>query len=121
MNKGDIVEKLRERGLSRRNAVRILNLILDEVSAALGRGEAVEFAFGSLKRVRHAHKQQQGRFLNRKTTIYRKPFTVLLEVDAAGEELLKKRKKETVSPRAPAMRPGYLGLPVRLPPRPNRP
>jgi len=65
MNKGDIVKKLRERGLSRRDAVRILDTILDEVSAALGRGEAVEFAFGSLKRVRHAHKQQQGRFLNR--------------------------------------------------------
>jgi nucleoid DNA-binding protein len=71
MNKGDLVEKLRKRGLSRRNAVLILNFILDEMAAALKHGEEVEFPFGSLKRVRHAHKQQQGRFLNRNTTIYK--------------------------------------------------
>ena len=84
MNKGDIVRKLRERGLSRRDAVRILDFVLDEMSAALKRGEPVEFAAGTLKRVRHAHRQQEGRFLNRKTTIYKKPYTVILEVSPAG-------------------------------------
>jgi nucleoid DNA-binding protein len=71
MNKGNLVDKLRKRGLSRRNAVHILNFILDEMAAALKHGEEVEFPFGSLKRVRHAHKQQQGHFLNRNTTIYK--------------------------------------------------
>lgn len=52
MNKGDIVAKLREGGLSRRKAVRILNFVLDEVAWVLQRGEAVEFAFGSLKKAR---------------------------------------------------------------------
>ena len=35
MNKEDIVKKPRERGLSRRNAVRIFNQIFDEMVAAL--------------------------------------------------------------------------------------
>lgn len=56
-----MVKKLREVGLSRREAVRILDSVLGEMTAALKRGESVEFAFGSLKRVRHTHKQQQGR------------------------------------------------------------
>jgi nucleoid DNA-binding protein len=47
MNKGDIVKKLREQGLSRRSAVRIFNQIFAEMAAALSRGEAVEFPFGS--------------------------------------------------------------------------
>ena len=84
MNKRDIVKELRKRGLSRRDAVRILNSILEAVPAALKRGESVEFAVGALKRVRHAHRQQQGRFLNRETTIYGKPYTVILEVNPAG-------------------------------------
>ena len=53
LNKGYIVRKLRERGLSRRRAVQILNSILDEVATALARGEEVEFPFGSLQRVHH--------------------------------------------------------------------
>lgn len=84
MNKGDILEKLRERGLSRRRAVHILDSVLEEVSAALKRGESVEFAHGTLKRVRHAHRQQQGRFLNRNATIYRKPYTVVFEKRSAA-------------------------------------
>jgi nucleoid DNA-binding protein len=109
MNKGDIVKKLRKRGLSRRDAVRILDAVLDEVAAALSRGEDVEFAFGSLKRVRHAHRQQQGLFLNRTTTIYKKPCTVVLEVDADGEKLLNMTKKKH----------GRLKLPPRPKPAPG--
>ncbi|HTZ89249.1 MAG TPA: HU family DNA-binding protein [Alloacidobacterium sp.] len=84
MNKADIVKELRKRNLSRRDAVRILDFVLDEVSAALKRGEPVEFAVGTPKRVRHAHRQQEGRFLNQQTTIYKKPYTVILEVSPAG-------------------------------------
>src|SRR5580704_15690760 len=84
VNKGHIVRKLRERGLSRRRSVQLLNFILDEVAAALARGEDVEFPFGSLKRVHHPHKKQDGRFLDKITTIYKKPYTVALEVGAKG-------------------------------------
>jgi nucleoid DNA-binding protein len=70
MNKGDIIAKLRERGLSRRDAVYVLNFVLDEVAVPLKRGEAVEFPFGYLRKVRHPRKKQRGWFLNKITTIY---------------------------------------------------
>jgi len=121
LNKGYIVRKLQERGLSRRRSVQILNSILDEVAAALVRGEEVEFPFGSLQRVHHPHKKTDGWFLGRNTTIYKKPYTVALEVDAESEKLLSKRIEVVQSPRAPTALAGYTGLPipVRLPPRPT--
>lgn len=91
MNKEDIVKKPRERGLSRRNAVRIFNQIFDEMAAALSRGEAVEFPFGSLMRVNHTRKEQRGRFLGEMRSIYTKLFAVTLEVNSEGEKLLQKR------------------------------
>jgi nucleoid DNA-binding protein len=120
LNKGYIVRKLQERGLSRRRSVQILNFILDEAAAALASGEDVEFPFGSLQRVRHPHKKMDGWFLGTNTTIYKKPYTVALEVDAESEVLLNKRIEVAKSPRAPIARAGYTGLriPVRLPPRP---
>ena len=48
-----LVDKLRERGLSRRDSVRVLNVILEEMAKALRRGERVEFPLGALRRVRH--------------------------------------------------------------------
>jgi nucleoid DNA-binding protein len=122
LNKGYIVRKLCERGLSRRQSVQILNSILDEVVAALARGEDVEFPFGSLKKVHHPHKKTDGWFLGRNTTIYKKPYTVALDVDAESERLLNKRIEEAESQRALAARPVYAGphMPVRLPPRPGR-
>ncbi|MFP5209302.1 MAG: tyrosine-type recombinase/integrase, partial [Acidobacteriota bacterium] len=41
-----LVDKLRERGLSRRGAKPVLNLILEEMKAALARDEPVEFPLG---------------------------------------------------------------------------
>jgi len=122
LNKGYIVRKLRERGLSRRRSVELLNSILDEAAAALARGEDVEFPFGSLQRVHHPHKMTDGWFLGRVTTIYKKPYTVALEVDAESEELLNKRNEEPKSRRAPTARAGHTGLriPVRLPFWPGR-
>ena len=122
LNKGYIVRKLQERGLSRRRSVQILDFILDEVAAALARGEYVEFPFGSLRRVHHSHKKKDGWFLGRTATIYKKPYTVALEVDAESEKLLNKRIEVVQSPRAPTARPSYtsLPIPVRLPPRPGR-
>ena len=123
LNKGYLVRKLCERGLSRRHSVQILNSILDEVAAALARGEDVEFPFGSLQRIRHPHQKTDGWFLGRNTTIYKKPYTVALEVDAESEKLLNKKREVVQSPRAPTARPSYTGLriPVRLPPWPSRP
>jgi hypothetical protein len=66
--------------------VQLLNFILDEMAAALARGEDMEFPFGSLKRVHHPHKRKDGWFLGKITTIYKKPYTVALEVHAEGEE-----------------------------------
>lgn len=79
LNKRYLVRRLQERGLSRRRSVQILNFVLDEVTAALARGEDVEFPFGSLIRVHHPHKKKEGWFLGRNTTIYKKPYTVALE------------------------------------------
>jgi nucleoid DNA-binding protein len=115
MNKRYIVARLRERGLSRRDAVHFLNAVLAEMAAALKRGEEVEAPFGYLKRVPHARKKQHGLFLNKITTIYKKPYTVVLEVDADGEELLKETKKVHRRLELPP-RPGG-GL--QLPPRPT--
>jgi hypothetical protein len=122
LNKGYVVRKLRERGLSRRRSVELLDFILDEAAAALARGKDVEFPFGSLRRVHHSHKKTDGWFLGRTTTIYKNPYTVALEVDAKSEELLNKRIDEAKSPPASAARPVYAGphMPVRLPPRPSR-
>ena len=117
VNKGSIVRMLQDRGLSRRRSVQLLNFILDEVVAALARGEGVEFPFGSLQRVRHPHKKMDGWFLGRNTSMYKKPYTVALEVDAESEELLNKKREVVQSPRVPAARAGDIGLriPVRLP------
>jgi nucleoid DNA-binding protein len=84
LNKGYVVRKLQERGLSRRRSVQVLNFILDEVAAALARGEDMEFPFGSLKRAHHPRKMKVGWFLGKITTIYKKPYTVLLEVGSKG-------------------------------------
>ena len=50
--RGYLAEKLRERGVSRRQAVRILNLIFAEMKQTLARGRPVEFPCGTLRRVR---------------------------------------------------------------------
>ncbi len=47
-----LVEKLQERGYSRRQAVRILDFVFREMSKALARGEDVEFPLGWLTRER---------------------------------------------------------------------
>ena|SRR5947209_5379654 len=75
---GDIIRELQTHGLSRRQAVRIFNAILDEMKAALQRGEEVEWPFGSLKTVRHPRKPQRGWHLGNITTLYKRQFTVAL-------------------------------------------
>jgi hypothetical protein len=47
-----LVKKLRERGLSYRHSVRIVNFIFAEMAKTLKRGGVVPFPFGKLKRVK---------------------------------------------------------------------
>lgn len=88
LNKGDIEAQLRAHGLSRRDAVLVLDFILAEVSAALARGEDVEFALGKLKLAPHRHRTQEGKFLGKTRTIYRQRNTVVHEMNEKGDRLL---------------------------------
>ena len=77
-----LVEKLQERGLSRRQAVRILNEIFEEMSHALERGEDVEFPFGKLRRVkRHFGKRWEA---VDDWPANRNPYTAEWELDEPG-------------------------------------
>jgi|SRR5580658_8483685 hypothetical protein len=87
-----LVEKLRERGLSRRDSVRILNAILGEMTMALKRGERVEFPLGALRRVQHQHTKKRGWFLRRITTIYKRRYSVKHELDEEGYKRLHGKK-----------------------------
>jgi nucleoid DNA-binding protein len=73
-----LIAKLRERGLSYRMAIRVIDQIFSSMKEALQRGEEVELPIGSLKVVRHKRRPKRGWYLNRITTTYEKPFTVAL-------------------------------------------
>jgi hypothetical protein len=87
-----LVGKLREQGLSRRDAVHILNVVLDEMAQALRRREPVEFPFGSLLRVPHFHGKTRSRFIGKTRTIYRRRCTVTHRLGAEGYKLLNENK-----------------------------
>jgi hypothetical protein len=60
----------------------------DIAGTGLGRtSDAWHSREAARRRVLNARRPQQGRFLSRNTAIYKKPFTVALKVNAAGEEL----------------------------------
>jgi hypothetical protein len=99
MNKGDIEAKLRDREFSCRGAVYVLNFVLDEVAVALKRVEPVEFPFGSLRNVGDLRKKQRVWFLYKITTIYKKPYTVVHAVSAAGGKLLQGKKSKAAPTR----------------------
>ncbi len=83
-----LVAKLRERGLSKRDAVRILNQVFSLMKAALRRGEDVESPFGFLRVDRHRHRPKRGWQLNQTiTTTYKKPFTVVLHEEGESGKL----------------------------------
>src|ERR1035441_5291348 len=77
-----LVGKLQARGLSRRQSVLIVNVILERMIRALKRGWDVEFPFGKLKRVKR-------HFSNWWDAIddwpaNRDPHTIVHELDEAG-------------------------------------
>jgi hypothetical protein len=121
--RGELLEALRQaaQGQDRRPWYSSAGWIVFVDVSRLYVGTGGHRSFGSLKRVHHPHKKTDGWFLGRNTTIYKKPYTVALEVDAESEKLLNKKREVIQSPRAPTARAGYSGLriPVRLPPRPT--
>jgi len=83
MGRAYLVAKLREVGVSRRFAVRILNVVFDEMSKALQRGREVECEFVSLQRVKRVSRRWE--------IIGDEPmntYTVEHELDAEGYKLL---------------------------------
>jgi nucleoid DNA-binding protein len=87
-----LIDKLRERGLSRRDSARIVRFVFDEMTKALKRGESVEFPLGTLRRVHHQRPKKRGWFLNNIRTIYKRPYTIKHELDKEGNILLNDRK-----------------------------
>ena len=79
-------KRLRKQGLSRRRSVKILDAIFGEMSAALARGEQVEFPYGKLTRVR----KHFGRWWDAVDDwpANREPYTVEWELSPEGWEQL---------------------------------
>jgi nucleoid DNA-binding protein len=93
MGRADLEKRLRDKGFSKREAKRAVNSIFEGMIEALQRSEEVEFPLGKLKRESHRHRQQEGKFLGRMATIYRRRSTVVHEMDEKGHKLLNPRPK----------------------------
>ena len=81
-----LVEELRKRGLSKRQAVRIVNFIFAEMKKALRRGRDVQFPFGTLKRVKR-HFSEWWNFIEDHPA-NKDPYTVEHDLDEEGERQL---------------------------------
>ena len=81
-----LVGKLMDQGLSRRQSVLVVNVILERMVYALRRGWEVEFPFGKLKRVRRHFGKEWDHIDDWPAD--RQPYTVAWELDEAGERLL---------------------------------
>jgi ribosomal protein L13E len=81
-----LVEELRKRGLSKRHAVRILNMIIAEMKKALKRGREVEFPFGKLKRVKRHFSKWWDSIDDHPAN--KEPYSVEHELDEEGERQL---------------------------------
>jgi hypothetical protein len=77
-----LVGKLQARGLSRRQAVQVVNIILERMIHALRRGWEVEFPFGKLKRVKRHFSKQWDAIDDWPAN--RDPHTIVHELDEAG-------------------------------------
>lgn len=99
--RADLVQKLGEKGFSRRLAAEMVNLLFAAIAEALIRGEEVKFPFGHLERVERKRKPQRGWFLGKIMTTYKNPWTVELKVNDEGRKLLDaedRRRKEAQRP-----------------------
>ena len=77
-----LVGKLQARGLSRRQSVQIVNVILERMIRALKRGGEVEFPFGKLKRVKRHFNDWW--YAIDDWPANRDPHTIVHELDEAG-------------------------------------
>jgi hypothetical protein len=101
-----LVGKLRERGVSRRRTVRILNAVFLEMRLALQKGQEVEFPLGKLKRARRHFSKYWDAVDDWPAN--RDPYTVEWELDGEGWRLL---EGEEIPPAAPgwSLKPGRKG------------
>jgi nucleoid DNA-binding protein len=97
-----LIRMFKKRGVSRRQAVLRLNGLFAEIKNGLARGEEIELGWGKLKVVRHKHRTQTDHFLKRKLTTYKRPFTVVLEMNSESDRLL----TQIVVPAKPGSPPG---------------
>ena len=81
-----LVKELGRRGLSRRDAVQIVNFVFREMSKALARGEEVPFPFGKLVRARRHFSQYWDSIDDWPAN--RQGYTVEWYLDKAGLRLL---------------------------------
>ena len=104
-----LVEKLHAKGFPRRMATHLVNVILDSMREGLRDDHEVEFPLGKLKLLPHRHRTQEGKFLGKKRTIYRRRSTVVHEMDEKGKRLLNpslpKPKRRIVLPPKPWEKP----------------
>jgi len=91
-----LVKELRKHGVSRRWAVRILDVIFREMSRALKRGEEVEFPFGKLKRIRYPASRYS--YLIEDWPAGGTGYTVIHLLDGVGERLLNGLAATGISP-----------------------
>lgn len=81
-----LVGKLQEEGLPRRQAVKVVNVILECMIKALRRGKEVEFPFGKLRRVRRHFSEYWDRVDDWPAN--REGYTVEWELDMEGIRLV---------------------------------
>jgi hypothetical protein len=81
-----LVGKLQARGLSRRQSVLIVNVILERMIRALKRGWEVEFPFGKLRRVKRHFSDWWDAIDDWPAN--RDPHTIVHELDEAGDREL---------------------------------
>ena len=95
-----IVERLRKHGLSKRQARRVLDELVEAMKEALRNGEGVDLPIGTLEVVRHKRKPQRGFYLNRISTTYKKPFTVVLRegITSANSRREARRRQDLQEP-----------------------
>ena len=103
-----LVKKLGEIGVSRRRAVRILNVIFREMGLALRRGEYVEFPFGYL----WAEKRVSQRWEARGDEPMR-PYFIVHLLDEEGERLLEGQQLPAWPP-GWSRKPDYRSLAYKL-------
>lgn len=94
-----LVGRLRDQGLPRRQAVLVVNVILDRMIHALRRGREVEFPFGTLNRVERHFSEYWDSVHD--SPANRSPYVVEYELDEEGYRLLDGNQESKTGPKRP--------------------